>query len=125
MSMRTLCAGMTMALGLSATVVWGAPLGLAIKSASVQADVFTGQPTLMVELEPAAQRSFAKLTTRHVGEVVDLLIDGKVVSSPRVQTPILGPSLVISGEFSATEAAALAQRLSRGDARVEVNPTGQ
>ena len=97
-----------------------APMGLAIKSASVQSDTFTGEPTLVVELLPSAQRAFAKLTTRHVGETLNLLIDGAVVSSPRIQTPIVGTSVVISGDFTPTEAVVLSQRLSNGESVVEV-----
>ena len=97
-----------------------APMSLAIKSASVQSDTFTGEPTLVVELLPSAQRAFAKLTTRHVGETLNLLIDGAVVSSPRIQTPIVGTSVVISGDFTPTEAVALSQRLSNGESVVEV-----
>lgn len=109
-----------LALLLGAGSAWAAPIGLAIKSASVQAGTFGGEPTIVVELEPDAQRTFAKLTTRHVGEVLDLLIDGTVVSSPRVQSVIPGPSVVISGDFTASQAADLARRISSGDARVEV-----
>ena len=97
-----------------------APIGLAIKSAGVEAGVFDGQPTIVVELAPDAQRTFAKLTARHLGEVLDLLVDGAVVSSPRIQTVSPGPSVVISGEFTASEAAELARRISSGDALVEV-----
>ena len=96
------------------------PIGLAIKSAAVEAGIVDGQPTIVVELEPDAQRTFAKLTARHLGEVLDLLVDGAVVSSPRIQTVIPGPSVVISGDFTSREAAELARRISSGDAVVEV-----
>ncbi len=110
-----------LALMLGAGNAAAAPIALAIKSATMQVDEFTGQPTLLLQLEPSAQRTFAKLTTRHVGEILDLLIDGTVVSSPRIQTAIAGPSLLISGNFTASEVAELARRLSNGDAVVEVN----
>ncbi|MDB5527161.1 MAG: hypothetical protein JWR51_264 [Devosia sp.] len=109
-----------LALLLGTGSVLAAPIGLAIKSAAVEAGIFDGQPTIVVELEPDAQRTFAKLTARHLGEVLDLLIDGTVVSSPRIQTVIPGPSVVISGDFTASEAADLARRISSGDAVVEV-----
>jgi len=109
--------GVTLGAGIAAA----APMGLAIKSASVQADTFTGEPTLVVELQPSAQRAFTKLTTRHVGETLNLLIDGAVVSSPRIQSPIVGTSVVISGDFTPSEAVALAQRLSNGESTVEVD----
>ncbi|MET3900092.1 preprotein translocase subunit SecD [Devosia sp. UYZn731] len=97
-----------------------APIVLAIKDASVGTDIFGGQPTVVVELEADAQRTFAKLTARHVGETLDLLIDGTVVSSPVIQTVIPGPSVVISGDFTASEVVALARRISSGQAVVSV-----
>jgi preprotein translocase subunit SecD len=109
--------GVTLAMGVASA----APMGLAIKSASAQADTFSGAPTLVVELQPSAQRAFTKLTTRHVGETLNLLIDGAVVSSPRIQSPIVGTSVVISGDFTPSEATALAQRLSNGESVVEVD----
>ncbi|MDB5585271.1 MAG: hypothetical protein JWP26_241 [Devosia sp.] len=118
MAMRIVAGALALALGVSSAQA--APIGLAIKSASVQADTFGGQPTIVVELQPDAQRTFAKLTARHVGEILDLLVDGTVVSSPRIQTVIPGPSVVISGDFTARQAAELARRISNGDAAVAV-----
>ena len=117
MGWKLLLAGVLM---LGTGTASAAPIGLAIKSAAVQTDSFTGQPTIAVELQPSAQRSFAKLTARHVGEILDLIVDGTVVSSPRIQAPVLGPSVMISGNFTASEAATLARRISDGDAVVEV-----
>jgi preprotein translocase subunit SecD len=119
MVIRILVAG-ALALLLGAGSALAAPIGLAVKSAAVEAGIFDGRPTIVVELEPDAQRTFAKLTARHLGEVLDLLIDGTVVSSPRIQTVIPGPSVAISGEFTASEAADLARRISGGDALVKV-----
>jgi preprotein translocase subunit SecD len=118
MVMRMVAGALALALGASSALA--APLGLAIKSASAEPGTFDGQPTIVVELEPDAQRTFAKLTARHVGEILDLLIDGAVVSSPRIQTVIPGPSVVISGDFTTSEAAELARRISSGDAAVAV-----
>jgi preprotein translocase subunit SecD len=106
---------------LGAGMAVAAPMPLAVKSASARSGAFTGEPTLVVELQPSAQRAFTKLTTRHVGETLNLLIDGAVVSSPRIQSPIVGSSVVISGDFTASEAMALAQRLSNGESSVEVD----
>ncbi len=115
---RMLIVGMMALMGTSAIA---APLPLAIKSASVQPSTFGGEPTIVVELEPSTRQAFAKLTTRHVGAILDLLIDGAVVSSPRIQTPIVEGSVVISGSFTASEAAALARRISAGEALVAVD----
>lgn len=118
MAMRIVAGALALALGASSA--HAAPIGLAIKSASVQADTFGARPTIVVELQPDAQRTFAKLTARHVGEILDLLVDGTVVSSPRIQTVIPGPSVVISGDFTSRQAAELARRISSGDAAVAV-----
>lgn len=104
---------------------WAAPMVLAITNASVKVDVFSGLPTLQIELTPKAQRSFAKFTTRHLGQAVDFIIDDTIVSSPVVQAPILGPSLIISGDFTFSELTVLARRLSDGNAMVAVEAAAE
>lgn len=46
------------------------------------------QPSLMIALEPEAQSRLAGLTTEHVGENLALVVEGKVVSEPRITAPI-------------------------------------
>jgi len=89
-----------------------ADIELRVQSAEAGLDPFSFQPVVSVVLTPEASKTFGKLTTRNIGKVIEIWVDGELVSSPVVQTPILGGALVISGALSADEAGSLAERLA-------------
>jgi len=97
------------------------PLVLSVARASVMPDkVVAGQKLLSLELAPASREAFAEFSREHVGDTVDLRVDGDLVASPRLVEPILGGVLVVSGMFKSGELEAIAKRIFAGDARVEV-----
>ena len=59
-------------------------------------------------------RKFGELTTNHVGELLAILLDGKIQSAPRINEPILGGNAQISGDFTFEEAQYLANILKAG-----------
>jgi protein-export membrane protein SecD/preprotein translocase SecF subunit len=59
-------------------------------------------------------RKFGELTSNHVGELLAILLDGKVQSAPRINEPILGGNAQISGDFTFEEAQYLANILKAG-----------
>lgn len=59
----------------------------------------------------AASETFADLTGRAVGEQMIFEIEGEVVLDARVMAPILGGSLMVTGNYTAAEAEALAARI--------------
>ena len=59
-------------------------------------------------------RQFGQLTTNHVGELLAILLDGKIQSAPRINEPILGGNAQISGDFTFEEAQYLANILKAG-----------
>ena len=59
-------------------------------------------------------RQFGQLTTNNVGELLAILLDGKVQSAPRINEPILGGNAQISGDFTFEEAQYLANILKAG-----------
>jgi preprotein translocase subunit SecD len=71
---------------------------------------------------PASQHDLATFTAAHVGKMVDVTIDGKIITSPVIQTVITGPSLMLSGNFSNAELQSLAASLTAQSAIVEVKP---
>src|SRR5262249_42239574 len=75
-----------------------------------------------VNLSPKSAKDFAAFTQKHVNEVVDILVDGQVVFSPKIMTPILGGGIQLIGqermEFERSWTMAL--RLKSGDARLAV-----
>jgi preprotein translocase subunit SecD len=68
---------------------------------------------LNVRLDDQSGRQFAQWTSRHIGEKVDLLIDGRVVMQPRLLSPITGGSLQIRA-ISRDEVDALIPKLLDG-----------
>jgi preprotein translocase subunit SecD len=107
------------ALSLTATPGFATPLLLGVSTAEVASDQATGQPVLSLVLTAQSAKDFAALTTANVGKVMDLRVDGKLVMSPVVRDPIVGGTVMVSGNLVANEAKALAGRIE-GGARVEV-----
>ena len=94
-------------------------IALEVSGAELSSDSM-GNPAVSVLLTPAGQNVFARISADNVGHVVDLLVDGQVVTSPVVQTVINSPSLMLSGAFSLQEASDLAARITHSGAVVEV-----
>jgi preprotein translocase subunit SecD len=61
---------------------------------------FPDQTALDLQLTPHGGEAFATFTERHVGKTVDLVIDGKVMMSPRLVEPITGGRIAVSGKFA-------------------------
>lgn len=59
-------------------------------------------------------RQFGQLTTNNVGDLLAILLDGKIQSAPRINEPILGGNAQISGDFTFEEAQYLANILKAG-----------
>jgi preprotein translocase subunit SecD len=72
------------------------------------------QPVVSFRFDSAGARKFGAVTRDHVGELLAIVLDGKVISAPRIREPILGGSGVISGSFTAQSANELAILLRAG-----------
>jgi preprotein translocase subunit SecD len=81
---------------------------------------FPDQSALDLQLTPQGGEAFAGFTERHIGKTVDLVIDGKVMISPRLVEPITGGRIVVSGKFAPGRLEAIARRISAGSATVDV-----
>ncbi|HEX6141359.1 MAG TPA: protein translocase subunit SecD, partial [Geminicoccaceae bacterium] len=66
------------------------------------------QPVVSFRFDSVGARKFGNVTREHVGELLAIVLDDKVISSPRIQEPILGGSGVISGSFTVQSANELA-----------------
>lgn len=93
--------------------------GRFLENASVQ---FT-QEGVAVSLDFNSEGAdrFGELTSQHVGEQIAIVLDGKVVSAPRVNEPIYGGQAQISGNFSDQEARDLALMLRAGSLPAPLN----
>ncbi|MBZ9746932.1 hypothetical protein LB516_16910 [Mesorhizobium sp. CO1-1-7] len=97
------------------------PLTLIIAKAVAVPDSVSGQAKLSLKLTPDSGKAFARFTGANVGKIVDLSIDGAVVTSPRIVEPIRGGEIMVSGTFKGGEVERIAERISAGDAKVEVD----
>jgi len=79
------------------------------------------QPVVSIRFDSQGGRKFARVTQENVGKPFAIVLDGKVLSAPRINEPILGGSAQISGNFSVDSANELAIALRSGKLPVELN----
>jgi len=58
-----------------------------------------GKPMINIEFTPEGTKKFADVTRRSVGRPLAILLDGVILSAPRVNGPIPGGKAQISGSF--------------------------
>lgn len=97
------------------------PIRLVVEFAKVVTDPLSGQDNLQIELTPASQQAIAAFTTEHVGKMIDVSIDGKIINSPTIQSPILGTSIMLSGPYSVYELQLMANELTAKTSTVEID----
>jgi hypothetical protein len=96
------------------------PLRLQVQKAEATFDTRTKDPVVVITMAPRSGRMFAELTANNIGRTLVLRIDGQIVSEPIIREPIKGGVVQISGDMTLKDAAALAERLSKGEAKIEV-----
>lgn len=79
-----------------------------------------GQNLVSLEFSPDGAKKFADLTEENVGRTISILLDGKVLTAPRVNEPITGGKAVITGNRSLEDAHNLALLLRSGALPVKV-----
>jgi RNA polymerase sigma factor (sigma-70 family) len=84
----------------------------AIESASVSTN-WVGGRQIGFTLTPTGKEQFAKITRENMGRRLAIIIDGKVISAPVIQSEIRGGKGNISGNFTEQEANRLAASISK------------
>ncbi|MBO6827608.1 MAG: protein translocase subunit SecD [Sneathiella sp.] len=79
-----------------------------------QATLQNGQPVVSIRFDSLGGKQFARVTQDNVGKPFAIILDGKIVSAPRINEPILTGSAVISGGFTTQETQDLALLLRAG-----------
>ena len=100
------------------------------KSTVEGADLVDAQPSFDEQNRPVVSFRFnqkgavrfGRLTQANVGRPFGIVLDGSVVSAPVIQSPILGGSGIITGNFSIPETNDLALVLRTGALPVKLNP---
>ena len=77
-------------------------------------DPQSNEPVVSITFDSGGANTFAKVTAQNVGKRFAMVLDGKVLSAPSINEPILGGSAQISGSFSVASANALAISLRSG-----------
>ena len=74
----------------------------------------TGLPVVNFSFDTTGARIFGDYTAANVGELFAIVLDGQVISAPRIQSAILGGSGFIEGNFTTESASELAILLRSG-----------
>ena len=83
-------------------------------------DPQNNQPVVNITFDQQGGARFAKLTTENVNRPFAIILDGKILSAPNINEPILGGTAQISGSFSAETANNLAISLRSGALPVDL-----
>jgi SecD-like export protein len=82
-----------------------------VARAEVGYDKNFGEPVVLVTLTQVGRRRLTALSAAEVGHSIAVLEDGKVISAPRVEAPIFGGQMQITGGFTWQSADAFVARL--------------
>ena len=77
-------------------------------------DTQTNETVVSFSLDRVGAKKFGKATSTGVGKRLAIILDGKIISAPNVQEPIIGGSGQISGDFTFQSATDLALLLRSG-----------
>lgn len=72
------------------------------------------QPVVSFTFDSVGARKFGNVTREHTNELLAIVLDDKVISSPRINEPILGGNGIISGSFTVQTANELSILLRAG-----------
>lgn len=88
--------------------------GEELKTIQVQTDPKSGEYVIAFELKSKGAEVFRDFTSQHVGDVLAIVLDKKVISAPTINQPITDGRGLISGNFTYETANELAVQLRYG-----------
>ncbi|WGM30759.1 protein translocase subunit SecD [Brevundimonas sp. NIBR11] len=74
----------------------------------------SGRPAIGFAFNGAGATRFGQATTQNIGKPFAIILDGKVISAPTINSPILGGSGIIEGGFSIAQASEMVNLLKGG-----------
>ncbi|MGU3398132.1 protein translocase subunit SecD [Brucellaceae bacterium D45D] len=77
-------------------------------------DQRNNEPIVSFRFDSLGARQFADITTKNVGRPFAIVLDGKVLTAPRINEPITGGSGQITGNFSVEDTVVLSALLRAG-----------
>lgn len=99
--------------------------GKNLKTAEVIFDSQTQQPQVGVSFDDEGKKIFADFTKNNIGEILYIVLDGNIVSAPRINQEIPNGQATISGEFTAKSAKELVDYLNSGALPVPIKIASQ
>ena len=72
------------------------------------------KPFILINLSESGARKFEQITKEKMGQQIGFVIGGQLYSLPRIMETIHGGKIAINGNFTARQAANLAERLNAG-----------
>jgi preprotein translocase subunit SecD len=88
--------------------------GAMLTDARMQFDQQSGQPVVTFRFDGQGSRRFGDATTQNIGKRFAIVLDGKVISAPVIQSAITGGSGQITGNFTPQSANDLSMLLRAG-----------
>ncbi|HMO02066.1 MAG TPA: protein translocase subunit SecD [Oligoflexia bacterium] len=82
--------------------------------ADARVSIHNGQIEVSLKLNSEGRRTFARITSEHIGRQLGIILDGVLYSAPVIREPIIGGEASISGGFAMDEAKQLAVILRAG-----------
>lgn len=88
--------------------------GADLKRSFVDFDQNTGSPVVGLEFNAQGAKRFGEITSKNVGKMVAIYLDGVPISAPKVEEAITTGNAIIRGSFSLAEAKKLSIQLNAG-----------
>ncbi|HEX2696798.1 MAG TPA: hypothetical protein VHM28_03770, partial [Anaerolineales bacterium] len=112
--------GATPAAAAPATVYHTVMTGASLDTVGVQASTTPGTYVVAFTLKSDATKIFGDFTTSHVGQILAIVLDKRVIFTPSIQQPITDGQGIIQGNFTTEAANTLAVQLRYGSLPVPV-----
>lgn len=88
--------------------------GRDLRQARIAQNPTTGEFLITFEMQPEAAQRFSEYTANNIGQYLTIVLDGEVISSPRIQSAIPDGQGTITGDFTFAQARQLAIQLQYG-----------
>jgi preprotein translocase subunit SecD len=88
--------------------------GAGLQSVQVQTDPQSGEFEIAFKLNSEGAKTFSDFTTAHVGDILAIVVDKRVISTPRINQRIPDGQGVITGSFTYETANSMAVQLRYG-----------
>ncbi len=99
--------------------------GKYLKTSVLEFNQQTYEPYVSLQFNDEGAKIFEELTTKNVGKILAIYLDGQPISLPQVKEPISGGKAQISGKFSADQAKSLVESLNAGALPVPIKLVSQ